>query len=515
MKMYGRKFAKRSFNKRLNLRTESRDAVLWAIDWENRICNVKIQGSNELVTAHFPQNEARKMSYMREGNAVRVVHRGGVRGYLELVGHGMAIPTPVAGDSHPALSDLPDGMTEGGQIIPTEPASLCVTILDGYYRINGVLYSLSGGASGYEVMSETSEVTMSEAYPPMDMGDTGDYPTMEETSDITMNEVFPPMTMGDPIDDYCLDAMPSGNKFRYDGFCVGVDGIIDYLKGTAASSDPVRPSVPADQVLIGEYILVWTGVTEITGRHIGMEWAERYASDVSISCVDEFEWDDGDNTPETNVTVSVQCQYGWNLTGTYTLTLSMLMGSGQIYSAQTGWDSSQVSQEISDYRYIFVYQRNQAVVETSPFFMAIAYSNDGKQTHASYHRLILLTEGGLEIEGAETHSIQLQWTSQTLTPASNVEVDWDDGHKADITMDQDVTFTFAGATDKDKLILLIEQDDTGSRTPTLPLASINVAEEVGDADVDETANSRTYLGFIYHAATSKYDLVAKATILSA
>ena len=510
MRMYGRKFVSRSFGKQTRIRTESRDGVLWAIDWDNRICNVKLQGSNELVTAHFPQNEATKMSFMREGNAVRLIHRGGVRGYLEVVGHGMAIPTPVSGDFHPAISGLPDGVTEGCQIIPTDPASMSVTILDGYYRINGVLYSLSGGASGYEAMAAGSEVIMNDDYPPMVLGQDEDLIGMAVDSDVIMDDVFPPMTLGDPIDDYELDPAPSGNKFRYDCFYVGTDGIIIYLKGDESSSNPSKPDIPGGTVLIGQYILIWTGVTEITGQNIGMEWTEPYASDVEFNCLDEFPWDGGDNTPETNVKITILNQYGWAISGSYTIVLNMLLGSGQIYSAQTGWHGSEVSQNIDGTNYTFVYQRDQAIVETSPYFMATAYSNNGAQTHANFHRMILLTEGGEEIEGDQTNQITLQWTSQTLTPASNVEVDWDDGHKAEIEMDRDITFTFVNAQDFDKLILLIEQNSTGGWTPTLP-ASVKFGNEITDASIDEDANKRSYLGFIYNAGSSSYDLVAKAT----
>jgi len=510
MRMYGRKFASRAINKRTSLRTESRDAVLWTIDWTNRICNVKIQGSNELVTAHFPQNEARLMSFMRKGNAVRVVHRGGIRGYLEVVGHGMAIPTPVSGDFHPALSDLPDGVTECGQIIPTEPASMSVTILDGYYRINGVLYTLSGGAFGEIETSEDSTVLTNETYPPMTTDDPYQYVTTSEDSEILTNEIFPPMLSDAPIGDYELDAAPTGNKFRYDCFYVGIDGIITYLKGSEASSSPSKPSIPVDTVLIGQYILLWTGVTEITGQNIGMLWETPYASDVGISAIDEFPWDGGDSTPETNVTVTVYNQYGWAISGSYTLVLSMLLGSGQVYSSQTGWNSSEVTQQISGTAYTFKYQRNQVIVETSPYFMAVAYSNDGAQTHANFHRLILLTEGGLEIEGAEANTITNPVTTQTLTPAPSVEVDWSNGHKADIEIDQDVTFTFTGAVDRDKLILVIEQDSTGGWTPTLP-GSVVFGNEIENASIDENPNKRSYLGFIYHVGSGSYDLVAKAT----
>jgi len=263
-------------------------------------------------------------------------------------------------------------------------------------------------------------------------------------------------------------------------------------------------------VLIGEYILLWTGVTEITGQHIGMLWEEPCASDVSITAIDEFAWDGGDSTPETDVTLTVLNQYGWAISGAYLLVLNMMMGSGQIYSAQTGWHASQASQEIDGTSYAFVYQRNQAVVETSPYFMATAYSDDGKQTHANFHRMILLSEGGTEIEGDQGHAITAPNTSQTLTPASNVEVDWYDGHKAEIEMDRDITFTFVNALNQDRLILAIEQDSTGGWTPTLP-SSVKYGAEITSVTIDTTANKRSCLGFIYHAASGNYDLVANVS----
>lgn len=507
MKMYGRKFASRAINKRTNLRTESRDAVLWTVDWTNRICNVKIQGSDELVTAHFPQNEARLMSFMREGNAVRIVHRGGIRGYMEVVGHGMAIPTPVAGEFHPTISDLPDGITEGGQIIPTDPASMSVTILDGYYRIDGVLYTLSGGVFGEVVTSEDSEITTNETYEMMVTDDPYDYLRTDEDSEILTDEFFPAMLSDDPIGDYELDAAPTGNKFRYDCFYVGVDGVITYLKGTAASSSPAKPTVPTDNVLIGEYILLWTGVTEVTGQHIGTLWETPYASGVEIAAIDEFDWDAGDSTPETNVVATVNNQYDWAISGTYNIALHFLLGSGQLYSADTGWDEDAVSQDLTGSSYTFKYQRNQLISETSPYLM-VTVTDGGSLFLYNYHRITLMSILGTEIEGSEVHSQR-----QTLTPGATVAVDWDDGHIAEVEVDQDTTFTFSISPadyGQDKLILLIEQDDTGGWTPTMPV-SVKFGNEIEDASIDETANKRSYLGFIYHPGSSSYDLVAKAT----
>ena len=75
-------------------RSESRDAVVWDFDDANKIVRCKIQGSNEYILCHYPRNWQTLPSWCRRGNAVRIAHKGGIRGYMEVIGHGRAIPTP-------------------------------------------------------------------------------------------------------------------------------------------------------------------------------------------------------------------------------------------------------------------------------------------------------------------------------------------------------------------------------------------------------------------------------------
>lgn len=501
MKLYGRKFADRAIYRKTRVRSETRDAILWNVDWDNRICNVKIQGSNELIAAHFPQNLASLDPFMKPGNAVRIVHRGGIRGFVEVIGHGMAIPTPVTGDSHPDIPDLPDGVISGMEVFPTDPPSMSVILTGGTYRINGIVYTLSQGTFGYQTIDETSDITMSEAYPPMTMGEKGDYPIMDETSDITMDELSPPMTMGEYIGSYELDAPPGGNQLRYDTFYVGIDGIIHYLKGTAASSYPTKPTIPADNVQIGEYILIWTGVTEITGRHIGMEYEVNTPSDIALTAIDTMPW----LTDETNVTATIKDQYGWNITEIYNATLTLVVGSGEVWSGNSGYSSSSVTQQFNSSDYVFKYKRNALVTgsrgsETSPYLMVeiIEYGI------SAFKRIGLIDAWGNEINGGGGGDVQI------LIPAANVQVDWSNGIKAQITVDQDITFTFIGTPEMEKLILKIIQDGTGGWVMTLP-ANVKYGDEITAITVSTDINTRSYLGFLYDATSDDYDLVANVS----
>jgi hypothetical protein len=76
--------------------------------------------------------------------------------------------------------------------------------------------------------------------------------------------------------------------FRYDAFVIGTDGVIDYLKGDewmweAGGAGPTKPSVPANHVLIRNYVLLWSGTTSITQANIGKEWEAPYPHHLDVT----------------------------------------------------------------------------------------------------------------------------------------------------------------------------------------------------------------------------------------
>jgi len=513
MRLYGRKFANRSIKKRINVAAETRDGILWDIDWVNFLARVKIQGSNEYINCYFPRNEATIPPWMKPGNAVRIVHRTGTRGFSEIIGHGMAIPTPVPGySSHPSSAALSDGIVSGCEVLSTTPASMSVIITDGTYRINEQLYTLSGGAVGYFTTDESDPpITTSEIYPEAETDQTDRYYQTSETDPpMVTSELFPLASTGDIYAVHTLDPAPAGAyQARYDAFEVGIDGIIHYIKGTA-STNPTKPALTADHVQIGKYILVYHGMTEVTNGDIGREFTERAQACLAISHVDEFAWDTGTSYPETNITVTVKDQYGWALSGNYTILLNNISGTGLIYSGDTGWDDSIVSQSFVGSGYTFVYQRNQTFSETSPLFMAIITASDSIDDIGitAFSKLVLIGVFGLKIEGPP--SINDVYQTITDPGSGTVTITWTAGKNAQLLVERDLTLAFEEAFDGDKIILRIIQDGTGARVVTLP-ASVEYGDEITEASISLEADTRSYLGFIYHAASGSYDLVANVS----
>lgn len=255
MRLYGRKFARRALEKKTRAVQETRDGILWSIEDSTKTCRVKIQGTDTLIVAHYPRNWKSIPYWLKRGNAVRVLHRGGNRGYVEVIGEGRAIPTPIAGDAMPDNDTLPDGIVTGCTMTGMGDAMGAV-ITSGTYRINGTIYSLSVNGQDRYYDSEP-DAYYDSGLPEFFLPDSGDIPKG------------------------VADA-PAVGMFRYDAFCVGVDGVIDYVQGTA-SATPSQPVLPADHVLINNsYILVVGGATVIENKDIGRQWSAPYAATLEI-----------------------------------------------------------------------------------------------------------------------------------------------------------------------------------------------------------------------------------------
>lgn len=354
MKLYGKRFVKNFVDRRVRLKTETRDAIVWDIDWINYVAKVKIQGSNEYVMAHFPRNWKEKPYWLKIGNAVSIRHREGVKGYIEVIGEGRAIPTAVEGGSMPPPESLPDAILTGLVVTSTEPETMGVWVSAGSYRISGTVYYIFPDSGEYYTMNDPPEIGMTYG------------------SDIIM---------GGGISTVEIDVAPSSGYYRYDLLVVGTDSQIDYIAGTPHRTNPQKPAVPSDHLQIGDYILVRWSATEIYNADIGAEFTElspsylEFAmSGTNISGEYWFEWvasgEYGYPNPECDVRVNVFDQYGMALSISGTLELEKISGSGDVYSANDGWDSTSVTQSINYSHYTFKYRRDEDETETSPTFQA-------------------------------------------------------------------------------------------------------------------------------------------------
>lgn len=341
MRLYGKKFARRSVEKRVKYRDETRDAILWDVDTSNKVGRVKIQGSNNLIIAHFPRNWKVTPYWLKPGCAVRILHRSGNRGWVEIIGEGRAIPQPVSGPALPPREGLFDAVITGAEVYETTPNSMGVIISNGTYRINDVVYYLAPETAGYVVMDDPA---------PMIMGSQ----TIMGIGETTVT----------------IHAPPVSGEYRYDAIFVGEDGVLDYVSGETVSSDPVKPTLPDNHLLLGDYILIKGGKATVENSDIGADWLALKASSAILEAPDltddDFPWDAGDNTPETTVRLTVKDQYGVTLSTVtnYSATLELMRGKGHLWSATTGWNTVQVTQTFTD-TYDFKYRRNQLDTETS------------------------------------------------------------------------------------------------------------------------------------------------------
>ncbi len=272
---YGKRFLRQRTQRETAKRIETRDAILWDIFPDDKYCRVKIQGSNTLIKAQYPENWQQTPTYLKPGNAVRIQHVGGNRNRVVIVGNGAAIPTPTGAAMFPVAQAGPDAVLGGCKVKATD-AGMYIYIETGTYRIDGTTYTLSAMTA-----AETNIATAA---------------------------------MGVPIDVThlvkALDAA-SSTLYRFDLLVVGADGTVDLIKGTSGAS-PTMPDVPADHVALG-WVLIPPGTTDITGALINRPFAEPVASTLNVTVADDdLAWAE----ETTTVTVEVLDQYERAITGT-------------------------------------------------------------------------------------------------------------------------------------------------------------------------------------------------------
>lgn len=234
--------------------SETRDGILWNVDHTERYARVKIQGSgNTFVVARFPENWEKTPNWLKPGNSVRIIHRGGNRHKIELTGHGQTVPTFYDGSATaPPKTVGANAVVEGLKVFATNPASMRLNITAGIWRFEGVDYS---NVVGDYTMHEESEVTMS------------------ETSEFTMME-------SSYVDTVTIETAPDTGYWRYDAIVIRIDGIIDVIKGTPFNVldgqqvddlSFLHPATPDYHIRIA-LVLVPGGATSIVQANVNSTW---------------------------------------------------------------------------------------------------------------------------------------------------------------------------------------------------------------------------------------------------
>jgi len=269
--MFDRKRVLQQSAKRVSKsRVESRDAIIWQVLAEQRICTIKIQGSTNLLYARYPQNWESTPQYIKAGNAVRVAHRGGNQGILEIVGHGRSIPT-ISGVERPAPVDAP---ITGLDVLAVY-GEMQVTVTPGSYRLSGITYT----------------------------------------------------TDSDPVATVSFTA-PSAGYWRYDILVIGSDMVVDKINGTPSTTNPTLPSTPSDHVKIG-HVLLYGGMTSISESDINRSWQESKPNSLSTTDYNvEMDWE----TNSIVIPITVKDQAMISMAGNWQIKATIESGGGSLNS---------------------------------------------------------------------------------------------------------------------------------------------------------------------------------------
>jgi hypothetical protein len=341
LRSYNKRILRRKSEKIAESRRETRDAIVWDVlsGDSDRKCRVKIQGSNQLIIAHYPFNWGTNPEWVKPGNAVRITHQGGMRGKIEVVSHGQLVPSPVDGGASSPIDVTPaDTVLTGCNVTQLpNPSNLRVRVTTGTYRINGITYTASSM-------------------------------TMSATPDATMGDNI---VMGQATAVIELDAAPSSGNYRMDLISIGTDGVVDYNAGTVVSSDPQPDAVAANHLQLAT-ILVYGTMTVVLNKDINAIWSAPFLAYVRATISDEeLDWM-SESTSVITLTAYDQYDVGFSrsiLNGGILFSLEFVSGSGTLSDAVSATRSEKLTAQTNA---SFTYTRDNDAGDISPTFIGAA-----------------------------------------------------------------------------------------------------------------------------------------------
>lgn len=278
-----------------------RDGIVFHIHADQNYCQVKIQGTDQLITAYFNQLWTQRPAWLTIGNSVRIETPEGINGRIEVVGHGFSIPTAQPGGNVIPVPPIGPDVVMAGCLLAASRSEMSVSINVGTYRINGIIYELE------PMVMDIPEIIMDRA---------------DIVLDRTAGAVF-------------FDAAHA-TQFRIDVVSVDASGDFTITKGDYSLADPEIPDTPANEVYLG-YVLINPTSTVIESWNINQEWGA--SSPVSLEMVDTSSpsLDDPFYVPwsqeEISWTMTVKDQHGNAISGSYNVRIQFLsseIGNGAL-----------------------------------------------------------------------------------------------------------------------------------------------------------------------------------------
>lgn len=333
MQLYGKRFLRKSIDKQIYKRQETRDAIIWSVDEDNGFAYVRVQGSDESIKAYWAKNFFNKPNWIRKGNAVRISFPRGNKRRIEIFSDGRTIPTPVGtGPILPSPDAVDDVVINGLKV--TQYSGMVVQVSSGTYRINNELLVSLGMPLG-----NTSFNYM------------GDHPTIP---------------MGSVANLITISAAPASPNYRIDVIYIDEDGVMDVSEGTPATA-PIQPSIPNDTVALAAVIVPY-GTTEITNSLIGAAWSDREINNLTTTWTDtDLDWGASPPYPSSTATITVYDQYGNPLVGYYSFKVEFDSGNGTLQHGTDDPSTSSIIFSVSNASTAqFTYTRNNDSGDISP-----------------------------------------------------------------------------------------------------------------------------------------------------
>lgn len=338
MQLYGKRFLHKKMDDASKSRVESRDAVVIDIDHENKFCRVKIQGSEEYIVAHFPENTSNTPYYLKPGNSVRLLHKGGVRGKVEVAGNGQTIPTGI--NIKPPQENIAKDCILSG----------CEIILPQAYRDSyspkGILWVNTGTYRAGGKVKQTKAVTCT------------------KTNPLKMKNA---PVIGSIAAQFILP-MPKKDNWQYHRAVLNTDtGAIELLSGKE-SLTPVLPDLAQNKLDCG-WILLSGNDTAINETAINTQWQRPEAMFFIVEGKEYLLA--GESV--TAIKISIKDQFGApiaNSGGKWTANVTITSGTGNL--SAVGADdpikarSVTVSSKVGGSELVFAYWRLLAGAEKSP-----------------------------------------------------------------------------------------------------------------------------------------------------